>query len=128
MCVCYGENLKYVQKLLLDRLRHIKCHQHSEKSFYTSCRNFCWWEEQLTAYPSMTIINLPEGMLTIWIYSKLWLLQRKYLFDVNCYLLDRLNMGEPFTTDFKITTREPSFVLQNSDQDDGKFKAHSSSK
>ncbi|XP_072380236.1 acetylcholine receptor subunit beta-like 2 [Diabrotica undecimpunctata] len=38
----------------------------------------------------------------------------------------QLNMGEPFTTDFKITTREPSFVLQNSDHEDGKMKAHSS--
>nr|CAH7764757.1 unnamed protein product [Callosobruchus chinensis] len=38
----------------------------------------------------------------------------------------QMNMGEPFTTDFKITTREPSFVLQNSDQEDGKMKAHSS--
>lgn len=37
-------------------------------------------------------------------------------------------MGEPFTTDFKITTREPSFVLQNAEQDEGKLKAHSSSK
>lgn len=40
----------------------------------------------------------------------------------------RLNMGEPFTTDFKITTREPSFVLHNAEQDDSKNKAHSSSK
>nr|XP_022910691.1 acetylcholine receptor subunit beta-like 2 isoform X1 [Onthophagus taurus]XP_022910692.1 acetylcholine receptor subunit beta-like 2 isoform X1 [Onthophagus taurus] len=38
----------------------------------------------------------------------------------------QLNMGDPFTSDFKITTREPSFVLQNQDQDD-KIKAHSSS-
>ncbi|XP_050499093.1 acetylcholine receptor subunit beta-like 2 [Diabrotica virgifera virgifera] len=38
----------------------------------------------------------------------------------------QLNMGEPFTTDFKITTREPSFVLQNSEHEDGKMKAHSS--
>lgn len=38
----------------------------------------------------------------------------------------QLNMGEPFTSDFKITTREPSFVLQNPDDD--KMKAHSSSK
>ncbi|XP_030748899.1 acetylcholine receptor subunit beta-like 2 isoform X2 [Sitophilus oryzae] len=39
----------------------------------------------------------------------------------------QLNMGEPFTSDFKITTREPSFVLQNTNQDDmGKMKAHSS--
>ncbi|CAG9769475.1 unnamed protein product [Ceutorhynchus assimilis] len=39
----------------------------------------------------------------------------------------QLNMGEPFTTDFKITTREPSFVLQNSDPEDvNKMKAHSS--
>lgn len=40
-------------------------------------------------------------------------------------------MGEPFTTDFKLTTREPSFVLQNAtnpDQDENKMKAHSSSK
>lgn len=39
-------------------------------------------------------------------------------------------MGEPFTSDFKITTREPSFVLQNAtnqDQDQDKMKAHSSS-
>lgn len=36
-------------------------------------------------------------------------------------------MGDPFTSDFKITTREPSFVLQNQEQDD-KMKAHSSSK
>ncbi|XP_065170474.1 acetylcholine receptor subunit beta-like 2 isoform X2 [Atheta coriaria] len=36
----------------------------------------------------------------------------------------QLNMDEPFTTDFKITTREPSFVLQN--QEDEKIKAHSS--
>lgn len=36
-------------------------------------------------------------------------------------------MGDPFTTDFKIATREPSFVLQNTDHDDGKLKAHSSS-
>ncbi|KAJ8919004.1 hypothetical protein NQ315_016908, partial [Exocentrus adspersus] len=35
-------------------------------------------------------------------------------------------MGEPFTTDFKITTREPSFVLQNADQEEAKMKAHSS--
>ncbi|XP_074038713.1 acetylcholine receptor subunit beta-like 2 isoform X1 [Leptinotarsa decemlineata] len=38
----------------------------------------------------------------------------------------QLNMGEPFTTDFKITTREPSFVLQNNEQEDAKMKAHSS--
>lgn len=38
-------------------------------------------------------------------------------------------MGEPFTTDFKLTTREPSYVLQNGDQEDlHKMKAHSSSK
>lgn len=43
-------------------------------------------------------------------------------------------MGEPFTSDFKLTTREPSFVLQNSgcgggpDSEDPKLmKAHSSS-
>lgn len=36
-------------------------------------------------------------------------------------------MGEPFTSDFKLTTREPSFVLQNADEDN-KMKAHSSSK
>lgn len=41
-------------------------------------------------------------------------------------IIFRLNMGEPFTSDFKITTREPSFVLQNQEQDD-KMKAHSSS-
>lgn len=35
-------------------------------------------------------------------------------------------MGEPFTSDFKITTREPSYVMQNPDDD--KMKAHSSSK
>ncbi|KAH0821737.1 hypothetical protein GEV33_001055 [Tenebrio molitor] len=34
-------------------------------------------------------------------------------------------MRDPFNTDFKITTREPSFVLQNPD-DDSKMKAHSS--
>lgn len=34
-------------------------------------------------------------------------------------------MGEPFTSDFKITTREPSYVMQNPDDD--KMKAHSSS-
>lgn len=34
-------------------------------------------------------------------------------------------MEEPFTSDFKITTREPSFVMQ---ADDDKMKAHSSSK
>ncbi|KAF7266914.1 hypothetical protein GWI33_019841 [Rhynchophorus ferrugineus] len=34
---------------------------------------------------------------------------------------------KPFTSDFKITTREPSFVLQNVDPDDmNKMKAHSS--
>ncbi|XP_066246979.1 acetylcholine receptor subunit beta-like 2 [Euwallacea similis] len=39
----------------------------------------------------------------------------------------QLNMEEPFTSDFKITTREPSYVLQNADQDDmHKMKAHSS--
>ncbi|KAL1508960.1 hypothetical protein ABEB36_003773 [Hypothenemus hampei] len=39
----------------------------------------------------------------------------------------QLSMGEPFTSDFKITTREPSFVLQNADQDEShKIKAHSS--
>jgi len=37
---------------------------------------------------------------------------------------DRFNMGEPFTTDFKLANREPSFVLQS--QDDDKIKAHSS--
>ncbi|KAH0822275.1 hypothetical protein GEV33_000515 [Tenebrio molitor] len=37
----------------------------------------------------------------------------------------QLNMRDPFNTDFKITTREPSFVLQNPD-DDSKMKAHSS--
>lgn len=37
----------------------------------------------------------------------------------------RFNMGEPFTSDFKITTREPSFVMHG---DDDKMKAHSSSK
>ena len=37
----------------------------------------------------------------------------------------RLNMRDPFNTDFKITTREPSFVLQNP-EDDNKMKAHSS--
>jgi nicotinic acetylcholine receptor len=35
-------------------------------------------------------------------------------------------MRDPFHTDFKITTREPSFVLHNPD-DDSKMKAHSSS-
>lgn len=50
-----------------------------------------------------------------------------------------VRMGEPFTSDFKITTREPSFVLQNAagaggpgtgnpDPEDPKLmKAHSSS-
>jgi nicotinic acetylcholine receptor len=37
----------------------------------------------------------------------------------------QLNVRDPFNTDFKITTREPSFVLQNPD-DDSKMKAHSS--
>lgn len=37
----------------------------------------------------------------------------------------RLNVEEPFTSDFKITTREPSFVMH---ADDDKMKAHSSSK
>ncbi|ENN74447.1 hypothetical protein YQE_08965, partial [Dendroctonus ponderosae] len=38
-----------------------------------------------------------------------------------------LNMGEPFTSDFKITTEDPSCVLQNADPDDSnKMKAHSS--
>ncbi|CAH1373919.1 hypothetical protein MTP99_015281 [Tenebrio molitor] len=37
----------------------------------------------------------------------------------------QLNMRDPFHTDFKITTREPSFVLHNPD-DDSKMKAHSS--
>ncbi|XP_050292921.1 acetylcholine receptor subunit beta-like 2 [Anthonomus grandis grandis] len=36
------------------------------------------------------------------------------------------HMGEPFTSDFKITTREPSFILPNSDDDANKMKAHSS--
>ncbi|ENN80216.1 hypothetical protein HUJ04_010786 [Dendroctonus ponderosae] len=36
-------------------------------------------------------------------------------------------MGEPFTSDFKITTEDPSCVLQNADPDDSnKMKAHSS--
>ncbi|KAF2896148.1 hypothetical protein ILUMI_10026 [Ignelater luminosus] len=38
----------------------------------------------------------------------------------------QLNMGEPFTSDFKITTSEPSFLLHNPDHDDSKMKAHSS--
>ncbi|XP_060523967.1 acetylcholine receptor subunit beta-like 2 isoform X2 [Cylas formicarius] len=38
----------------------------------------------------------------------------------------QLNMNEPFTTDFKIATREPSFALQNSDQEELKMKPHSS--
>ncbi|GLV31949.1 nicotinic Acetylcholine Receptor beta2 [Carabus blaptoides fortunei] len=41
-----------------------------------------------------------------------------------------IQMGEPFTSDFKITTREPSYVLQNAanqDPDEAKMKAHSSS-
>lgn len=37
-------------------------------------------------------------------------------------------MGEPFTSDFKITTSNPSFLLHNPDHDDNKMKAHSSSK
>lgn len=45
---------------------------------------------------------------------------------------DTYRMGEPFTSDFKITTREPSFVLHNAvnpDMDsDAKMKAHSSGK
>ncbi|XP_018335066.1 acetylcholine receptor subunit beta-like 2 [Agrilus planipennis] len=35
-------------------------------------------------------------------------------------------ISDPFTTDFKVTTMEPSFVLQNQDQDDLKMKAHTS--
>lgn len=50
------------------------------------------------------------------------------MYACKSYFCSRLNMGEPFTTDFKITTREPSFVLQNADQDEAKLKAHSSSK
>lgn len=37
----------------------------------------------------------------------------------------QLNMMEPFRTDFKVTNRDPSSVLQNPDQDE-KMKAHSS--
>lgn len=35
----------------------------------------------------------------------------------------QMSMAEPFTSDFKITTREPSFVMQS---EDDKMKAHSS--
>ncbi|KAK4882974.1 hypothetical protein RN001_006293 [Aquatica leii] len=38
----------------------------------------------------------------------------------------QLSMGEPFTTDFKITTSDPSFLMHNPEHDDGKMKAHSS--
>lgn len=34
-------------------------------------------------------------------------------------------MSDPFNTDFKIATREPSFVMHN--QEDDKMKAHTSS-
>ncbi|XP_044756115.1 acetylcholine receptor subunit beta-like 2 [Coccinella septempunctata] len=36
----------------------------------------------------------------------------------------QMNVSEPFTTDFKITSKEPSFVLQNAE--DNKLKAHAS--